>query len=34
MADAIHFTDMGGVVVLLVMATIYLGSSYLHQKEK
>ncbi len=32
MADAIQFTNMGGVVVLLVFAAVYLGSSYLHQK--
>ncbi len=32
MADGIHFTDMGGVIVLLVFAAIYLGSSYLYQK--
>jgi hypothetical protein len=34
MADAIQFTDMGGVIVLLAFAAVYLGSCYAHQKEK
>jgi|GEM_PF-4650567 len=34
MADAIHFTNAGGVAVLIVCAVVYLGSSYLYQKGK
>lgn len=32
MADAIHFTNAAGVVILLAFAAVYLGSSYLYQK--
>ncbi len=34
MADGIQFTNMGGVIVLLAFAVVYLGSSYLYQKAK
>lgn len=34
MADAIQFTNSGGVIVLLVFAAVYLGSSYLYQKNQ
>ena len=34
MADAIHFTNNGGVFVLLAFAAVYLGSCYAHQKGK
>ncbi len=34
MADAIQFTNPLGVAVLLVIAVIYLGSCYAHQKGR
>lgn len=34
MADAITFTNTGGIFVLLAFAAVYLGSCYAHQKEK
>ena len=34
MADSIQFTNTMGIVILLVFAAIYLGSSYLYQKSR
>lgn len=34
MADAIQFTNAGGVAVLIICAVVYLGSCYLYQKGK
>ena len=34
MFDAIQFSTVSGVVILLAFAAVYLGSSYLYQLEK